>query len=41
MNVPEQQWDIHEIHELSTWSSEPNVHEIEVVYERPETQIVK
>ena len=34
-------WDIHEIHELSTWISELNVHEIEVVQERPGTQVVQ
>ena len=30
-------WDVHE---LSTWSSEPNIHEIEVVHEQPVTQVV-
>ena len=30
-------WDVHEIHELSTWSSEHNIHEIVVVHEQPGT----
>ena len=33
-------WDVHEIHELSAWSFEPNIHEIEVVHEQPGTQVV-
>ena len=32
-------WDVHEIHELSTCSFEPNIHEIEVVHEQPGTQV--
>ena len=31
-------WDVHEIHELSTWSSEPNIHEI--FHEQPGTHVV-
>ena len=27
-----------EIHELTAWGSEPNVHEIYAVHERPETR---
>ena len=37
MNVPEQKMT----HELSTWSSEHNVHEIEVVHGQKGTQHVK
>ena len=33
-------WDVHEIHELSTWSSEPNINEIEVAHEQTGTQVV-
>ena len=34
-------WDVHEIRELSTWSSEPNIHEVdEVVHEQAGTQVV-
>ena len=33
-------WDVHEFHELSTWSFEPDIHVIEVVHEQRGTQVV-
>ena len=33
-------WDVYEIHELSAWSSEPNIHEIKVVHEQTGAQVV-